>query len=240
MQCLNIRASQSIGVLFLASLASTTTTASAAVVTVLDTTFAPGTWQASILGGNSAGSTTVGLSTQTGAGITGNAQTVTINGPGLYSFNSGCFKGDYAWNPATDGLLTGIGWETWHKTTGPSEFAGWRLAVRQGSTTFVGNSSYFEPALFASQWQRRTGAVDPATAFSATWGPSATLDLGPTGGLVHFGFVLTRGDLAAGTRFWRHSFFKLDLTYEPVPAPGAIAVALLGLGAGGTCRRRRR
>jgi MYXO-CTERM domain-containing protein len=238
MQSFNIRASCFFGIWFCASLASTT--ASAAVVTVLDTAFAPGTWQASVLGGNAAGSTTVGLSTQTGAGVTGNAQTVTINGPGSFTFDCGVFKTNYAWNPATDGLLTGIDWETWHKTTGPSEFAGWRLAAKQGNTTFLANSTFFEPQLFSPNWQRRTGAVDPATAFNATWGPPATLNLGPSGSLITFGFVVTRGDLASGTRYWRHSFFKLDLTHEPVPAPGAIAVALLGLGAGGTCRRRRR
>lgn len=210
----------------------------AGVITIHDQTFTPGTWNVSILGGTNV--TSASLTRLAGQGVTGDAQRTSISGSGSYTFDVQQFKTDRPFNPATEGSIQSINWEVWYRVASASQFAGWRLAARQGGATFVASTTYFEPVLFTSTWQRATGAI-PVTAFARVTGSgSSQLDTSSTGLPIEFGYLLSRGVFAAGSTNYTASFYTLDITtLAIVPEPVTSFVVGLTTSCGLLVSRRR-
>jgi hypothetical protein len=210
--------------------------ARAAIVNITDTTFNTSNFASVVVGGSAPSQTTVSLTRVPNGGITGDALTAAINGPGSFTFDVGLFKTDQTWNPA-NGLLTGIAYEYWYRAANASEFLGIRLALRQAGGVFAASSTYAEPPIYSSNWQRRTGSVDVPSAFARVSGPGPALDLSPSGAPIELGFLASRGDFASGTRYFKTSLWSFDLTYTPIPAPSVLAPLALSIG---ILRRRAR
>ncbi|MBL8891180.1 MAG: PEP-CTERM sorting domain-containing protein [Planctomycetaceae bacterium] len=218
--------------------ASELSTLSAGLVTIHDRTFSNGTWAASVLGGTNVSS--VSLSRLIGQGVTGDALRTTINGSGAFTFDVQQFKQDRPFVTVDDGVIESIGWEIWYKVENSSQFASWRLAARQAGTTYVANSTYFEPQLFSANWQRRHGTIAP-NAFSRVSGPgSVTLDTSVGGAPIEFGYILSRGVFLTGNTSYRASFFTLDIQTTAVPEPSSLVFIGTTLAMAISIRRRSR
>ncbi len=201
--------------------------ASADIITIHDQSFTPGTWTASILGGTNV--TSASISRLIGQGVTGNAQQTTINGSGSYTFDVQHFKLDRQFNTNVDGIMRSVSWEIWYKVENSSQFAGWRLAARQGGDTFIAGNTYFEPQLFSPFWQRATGSVMPTDFGRVTGSGNPTLDTSVGGQPIEFGYVLSRGVFLSGTTRYRASFLNLDITTVPEPSSFAMMAGLVVL-----------
>jgi hypothetical protein len=213
-------------------------TLSAGLVTIHDRTFTNGTWTASVLGGTNV--TSVSLTRLLGQGVTDDALRTTINGSGSFTFDVQQFKTDRPFVTNTDGVIQSIGWEIWYKVENASQFASWRLAARQGGSTYVANSTYFEPQLFSANWQRGHGTIAP-TAFSLVTGPgSPGLDTSASGAPIEFGYILSRGVFRSGSTPYRTSFFTLDIQTAAVPEPNSLMLMGVGLAVAIGLRRGRR
>ena len=217
--------------------------AGAAVVTCADNLFVPGTWTASVLGGSAQSGTTVGLSTQVGgAGQLGNALTATISSvSNPFTFDVGVFS-PCRWNTSTDGVMSSISFSMYHQSLNDDYYGEIRFALRQGGRVYVAAGAPYIVQSYSSSWRQinRTVTVSP-TAFSPAFGAAAPLDFSAAGGPISFGFVDSRPDFGPGNpRYWRTALWSTTVTTADVPAPGALFLALLGLGSGGTSRRRRR
>ena len=216
------------------------TTILADVVTIHDESFTPGTWDVEVVGGSRVSGAT--LTQEVGAGVTGNAQRTTISGSGTYTFDVVQFKTDRLWESRIDGEMINIKWEAWYRVANASEFAGFQLAARQSDTIYRAPSTYFEPALFTSSWQKRPGGanrfVSPTEFVKFSGSGPSRLDLSRNGDPIEFGYMLSRGIFRSGATRYRTSFFDLQIETIPIPEPSSVLVAL-SLSALVGCRRHR-
>ena len=207
-----------------------------AATVIHDESFLTGTWAVSVLGGTNV--TGASLTRLAGAGVTGDAQRTTITGSGSYTFDVQQFKTDRVWTPILDGEITGLAWEVWYRVTGASEFAGFRLAAHQGNSTYLAGNTYFEPALFSSNWQRATGSVLPTDFGRASGTGPSTLDFSAGAPSIQFGYELSRGVFQAGNTNYQASFYTLTIDAKPTPEPGSAMLLAIGLVVLGCVRRR--
>jgi MYXO-CTERM domain-containing protein len=215
--------------------------ANAAVVVINDNQFTPGTWSATVLGGSAGSGTSASLSTQAGgAGQFGNAMTTTISSASNpFTFDVGLFK-NRAWISSVDGLINSITFRMRHQSPSDAYYGEIRFAARQGNRVYVANGPPYVVQTYNSSWYEISRTLNLSD-FNPAFGSTVPLDGSAGGGSIVFGFIDSRSDFTfGGPRYWRTAAWSMTATTSDVPAPGAIAVALLGLGAGGTCRRRRR
>lgn len=201
--------------------------ASAGVI-IHDQSFLSGTWSVSILGGTNVSSAS--LTRLAGGGVTGDAQRTNISGSGSYTFDVQQFKTDRDWTPILDGEITSLSWEFWFRVTGASDFAGFRLAARQGGSTYIANVTYLEPPIFSSNWQRAAGSILPDAFSKASGGGPATLEFLETSPSIQFGYMLSRGVFRAGATSPQVSFYDLNIESKPVvPEPSTTILFAVGL-----------
>src|ERR1043166_6712197 len=96
-----------------ASIIALTLTAgtTADIVTIHDQTFLTSNWTLLNLGGS--GVTSMSASRLVGAGVTGDARQITVNGTGSVNYRAENYKTDRPWNPAMDCMIQAISWELW-------------------------------------------------------------------------------------------------------------------------------